>query len=180
MLSLRNLVTNWSSYTYDGRPRTQVNDVASFSLSKIAPIPAFDSIALQFRFLPFSDQSRTFYEVTFLFHEVSYQDEKDELHDLGIQIMPGTVQYIQRPSYSLTPCAVGCMCADFCWTWAHYVNDRGSGAAALSYYPSTGYIRKTPPPPRGRPWRNPNRTASICKHLMIAGRQLSQRGFLRP
>jgi hypothetical protein len=179
-LSLRSLVNNWPLYRYDGRPRAQVNAVASFSVSKIVPIPMFKAIAVQFRFLPYSDISRSFYESTFLFYDITYQDEQDIDHDLGIEIVPGTVKYIQRPSYSQSPCAVACMCLDFAYSWALSLEQRGSGAANISYYVSHNYVRKTPNPPLGRPFRNPLAVPSICKHLLRSSRALSQRNFLRP
>jgi len=179
-LSLKRLVDNWTSYSYNGKPRQQVNPVASFSVSKLAPIPAFDAFAVQFRFLPYSDTSRTFYEVTYLFHDITYVEEQDAEHDLGVEIVPGTVRYINRPSYTRSPVQVSCMCQDFAFCFAVALDRRDSLAANLSYYPSAGYIRRTPPPPSGRPWANEKMVPTICKHLLRSVRTLSQKSFIQP
>ena len=157
-----------------------LNPVASYSVSKICPIPAFNAIAIQFKFLPYSDARFTYYECTFLHHDMEFQEERDVDHDLAIEVTPGHIMYLQRPSYTQTPTQVACGCADFNWTFAVAVDAVDSGAANVAYYPSYGYRRVTLAPPIGRPFKNPTGTPTLCKHLFRAARACSTRGWFRP
>ena len=52
-------------------------------------------------------------------------------------------------------------CKDFLHTWAYYDFRTGN----LWGPPPKPYIRKTPAPPQGRPYRNPQHVAGFCKHI---------------
>lgn len=44
--------------------------------------------------------------------------------------------------------------------------------------PHKTYIRKTPPPPEGRPYKNPNHIPGLCKHQLRLIHLLIQNNIL--
>ena len=63
---------------------------------------------------------------------------------------------------------VRCNCPDFQFRFAW--EDRGK--QALYGGPPKSYVRKTPDPPIGRPYVNPEQIPGICKHLYDFAKQL--------
>ena len=98
---------------------------------------------------------------------------------------PGAVLYeVQIAFFGLeeheTPSVNGnvgvrCSCpAYYFWCW--YANHSAGCNFGTRFAP---YIRKTPPPPVGLPYRNPSNIPMICKHLILLSNVLSSINFYR-
>src|SRR6185437_13922680 len=58
------------------RIRDRIRPTAKFELNKIVPTPPADGLAVQFRFLPWSDGSMKYYLTTILLNDIEYQEEE--------------------------------------------------------------------------------------------------------
>jgi hypothetical protein len=70
--------------------------------------------------------------------------------------------YIEKPSVRSSPVVYRCTCKDWYFTWSYSAWKKKAifGAKAKPY------IRKTSPPPKGYPYKNPNEIVGICKHVI--------------
>lgn len=157
--------------------RDKVNPTSSFGVTKVVPSPNLGNIlAVQYRFNPLTDKSRSYYDSTIVFHGLEFTQTKDDEHPVGIEVFPGQVVYMAKPSFENTDVSVLCLCADYYYTWWYYtMRKRSHAGVALP-----AYTRKTAPPPVGMPFRNSSRSPGICKHLLRMTRDLRQKGFLEP
>jgi hypothetical protein len=179
MLSCRQLVNNLRSYQSEigymsgvGKNRDHINPTGSFSMTKVAAIPVGGALAVQARFKPWSDRTRSFYDVTIIFNGLEFVDQQDETHDFGIEVTPGKVMWCAKPSYASTPVQIGCFCQDYRHTFFWW-DKRVNSYAGYDFPP---YRRKTTT--RGR--RNLRGTPSLCKHALAMIKSLGQSGFVIP
>lgn len=73
----------------------------------------------------------------------------------------GDNYWIEKINLDKQKALIRCDCKDFIMTGAYYDFRHG----CLWGPPPKPYIRKTPPPPNGRPYRNPQGVAFMCKHI---------------
>lgn len=153
--------------------RTKVNQVGTFGITDIAPLPDVNEqgkvdLAIEATFNPFSDLSRTYYKTVVIFDELTYQKERDATHPLRLELFPGIFLYCQRPSISKNTVRVRCLCADWIFFYFWATKERGA-TAGKDFKP---YVKKT-----DSPYRNPS-TPGLCKHLIRLSEYLSSNGFL--
>ena len=69
--------------------------------------------------------------------------------------------YIRKIDVKKNPMLVRCSCKDyfFTWRWENFKYNALYGALGRKY------IRKTPPPPAGYPYRNPTKVTGFCRHI---------------
>lgn len=83
--------------------------------------------------------------------------------------------YVEKPVSRKTPCVFRCTCKDWYFVcsysaWKHKVI---FGAKAKPY------IRKTPAPPVGYPYRNPKLVVIFCKHTLLSTILMSKNGLFK-
>jgi len=83
--------------------------------------------------------------------------------------------FIEPPTANNTEVRVRCSCHDFYFTWGIWNFLQG----AIFGNKPRPYVRKTPSPPQGRPFRNPMHYSGGCKHVWNAVNYLKQNGFMK-
>lgn len=83
--------------------------------------------------------------------------------------------WIQKPNPSTGEFRIRCSCHDHYYTWGiwNFFNDTIFGNKPRPYK------RKTPPPPKGYPYRNPKKYVGMCKHIIHAVKFLEQQGYFK-
>lgn len=104
----------------------------------------------------------TKYRETIIFHKVKFSETKTQETPLEIRLEGNNVVYSEIPGVRTHPVSVICSCMDFRFTWSWWLN---RDKALVGSKPKP-YTRKTPPPPLGYPYRNPQELAGICKHTI--------------
>lgn len=102
-------------------------------------------------------------------------DVSREPKDGYIKVEDNTgVYYFNKPSLSNTISRNRCSCHDYFFTWGIWNFNNG----ALFGDKPRPYRRLTPPPPKGYPYRNPNKICGICKHVYNAMKYLQATGYV--
>ena len=99
---------------------------------------------------------------TMSFYSVDYSDVPDKEHPLTVRTGKGETKGMELLSLSKNPIQVRCSCEDFYYT-AWYYDKRHKVLLGPKMKP---YVRKTPPPPAGLPYRNPRKLPIFCKHIL--------------
>lgn len=77
--------------------------------------------------------------------------------------------YTEPPELDKNPVRVSCSCpAYYYYFW--YANKQAKAHSRGNLRP---YIRKTPPPPAGLPYKNPDKIPGLCKHLIAFSNYLN-------
>lgn len=87
----------------------------------------------------------------------------------------GKGQHFERMRKQSTDIAFNCTCPDFYFTWGIWVFRQGS----LVGQEPPPYKRLTPPPPIGRPYRNPKKIPGGCKHIINSIHHMAQMGYFK-
>ncbi len=170
MLTLRQLVESTRAI------RTRFNPTGRASITRLAPVPAGEAFAVQMRIEAVSDASMRYYDSTVVLFDIEYVAQKDPQHPLGVEVTPGQVLFFNRPSMGSTKAQCTCTCKNWYFQWQFYVDRAGS--LSYDYFHGARYVRKTPPPPLGRPYQNPRRVPGVCKHIARLIQIMRDRGFL--
>lgn len=116
--------------------------------------------------LPKNAHKPSYYDVYLEFNQVTFADSIDDgqvkADDTWSVIeYKGEKYYFEKPRIDKNPIRVRCSCDDFrfrfeepCWK-----------AGILYGGTYKRYVRKTPPPPEGRPYANPLGVPGLCKHI---------------
>ena len=78
-----------------------------------------------------------------------------------------------KPVLGTSRAMVRCSCDSYFFYFA-YPNKK---AKALLGGRLKTYQRKTPPPPKGRPYKNPSNIPGLCKHLIFLSKFLQEKGI---
>lgn len=92
--------------------------------------------------------------------EVPSDEEKGNYFVLNYK---GEDYWVEKINLRKQKAVVRCDCKDFIFTWSY----SDFKHACLWGPPPKKYIRKTPPPPKGRPYRNPSQFPGYCKHIFF-------------
>lgn len=152
--------------------RNNVPNCKPCQIRKYIPDPVHNAIAISAKFD--SMKGGGHYAVLMVFKELDIERERDELHPIGIEILPGQWGFFERPSASGTRVGVVCTCPDYYFTWWKW--NKNNGAFASVNMPA--YQRTTPKPPVGRPYKNPNQEMGVCKHIIAMGDKLLEGNWL--
>lgn len=116
------------------------------------------------------------YQLTLIAYSIQSASSMDSSHTIPYTHEKTREQAFLTPiHYRKTSCAVRCSCPDYRFTWAEW-NKRNKSLAGRNF---PKYVRKTPPPPRGRPYRNPDEAPGLCKHLIEFITRLSHQGLIK-
>lgn len=158
-----------------------------------APIVPLNSIMCLFRFDPMPDspakdfvtaQPMDHYDVLIVFPHLNFTAEPIGKSNQPIDVLPGVVQYYQKPDYNRNPVAVTCSCHDYYFAWNYYNSliYARSGPAFQTYARTDGkalgtqaYIDK-----KGVYHGQPNslKVPGVCKHLVKCIDAMKDSNFL--
>ena len=170
MLNLRQLIESTRIL------QSRLYQVGNFSITRLAPVPMTGAFAVQARFQSLTDPHLRYYDTTIILFDLEYVETRDGNHPLSVEVTPGKYLYFPRPQMSRNGAAVTCQCSDFYFRWK-FALDR-AGNLGFDYWHGIVYRRRTPPPPIGRPYQNPNNVPGCCKHIINLARRMQQAGFL--
>ena len=77
------------------------------------------------------------------------------------------------PDLAKNPVRVACSCPAY-YFYFSYWNKMGGAHARR---PLRGYVRKTPPPPEGLPFKNPDHLPGACKHILAFANYLHEADY---
>lgn len=130
---------------------------------------------LIFRFNVFAKTvGKTRYAQTVVFSKLEFVPKPDKLHPLVVEVGAGHKIYCVRVDGNKHPIQVRCSCPDYRWTWG-WDNYEKKVMAGPNVPP---YQRKTPPPPEGYPYRNPQHVIGPCKHIRACLKWLEKHAIL--
>lgn len=117
------------------------------------------------------------YPILIAFYEVSYSSVSNRQHPIRLALDKSNSAFVfmENLRKSKHPVSIRCKCKDYYFTWQHWNKEGGSSLGR----PFPKYIRKTPPPPEGRPLRNPGEHTGMCKHIYGTVLRLEKEGFLK-
>lgn len=109
-------------------------------------------------------QKPSFYDVYLEFQKIQFGEEGDEIPSDGTWSVieyKGTKYFFEKPTIDRNPIRIRCDCGDFQFRGSYeaYKNGILYGGGPKKY------VRKTPPPPEGRPYANPLHVPIMCKHI---------------
>ena len=112
--------------------------------------------------MPRNVHKPSFYEVRIEFRKVEFADEPLKADNTWSMIeYKGEKYFFEKPRIDTNPISIRCTCKDF--------EMRGSYEAQRVGILYGGnpprYVRKTPRPPEGRPYVNPEHHPMMCKHI---------------
>ena len=136
------------------------NPVGKVEFSSSTGLPRNKQIIFKFE-VRAKTQGVTKYATTITFNKVDFSGEKDKDHPLTVALGSGETQFIEKLKRSKHPVLVRCTCKDFFFVFGR-ANAKNK---VLSGPDSFKYVRKTPPPPEGLPFKNPNDIKGSCKHI---------------
>ena len=112
--------------------------------------------------MPKGVKKPSYYKVYLEFMNVKFADEPEKLDDTWAKIeYKGDTYYFEKPAIDMNPIRVRCDCMDFTHRFSHECQHAG----ILYGGNPTTYVRKTPAPPEGRPYVNPEHVPGMCKHI---------------
>ncbi len=114
------------------------------------------------------------YNQTLIFHKIDFNDRLADKYPLKVSTKDGSFVYAGKLSGAETPVSVRCNCEDFYYMWWYHDNQK----KALAGPKMKPYVRKTPPPPEGYPYRNPGEVPGVCKHCIGAFEDLIKKRLL--
>jgi hypothetical protein len=80
-----------------------------------------------------------------------------------------------KPKISTDKCNVNCGCDNYYYMW--WWGNRKVKAHEGGNYKQ--YVRKTPPPPEGRPEVNPQNIPGVCKHIVYVMKELKRKKVIQ-
>lgn len=115
------------------------------------------------------------YTVYVEFRNVLYADEPQKADDSWDTIAyNGITFYYEKPRIDRNPVNVDCSCPDYEFRFAEA--NYKAGCKYGGRYKK--YSRKTPAPPQGRPFANPNKTPGMCKHVYACITRMLTEGWI--
>jgi hypothetical protein len=141
--------------------------------------------------------------VTYIeFHGVEFSDTKPKGKGWNPVKIQNQMFWYKTPTIQNNPVSLKCSCEDsrFRWerplaliksligSWRRYdakKEDQKAGVPAKTrrarkyYVLGKSYVRKTPRPPAGRPYANPNDIPGFCKHVHSLRIHLQKQGLIK-
>jgi hypothetical protein len=101
------------------------------------------------------------YKTQIRFFDVEWSKTRTTRMDQPVPVGDNqTIWYHRIPNTRYNPIAIKCQCDDFRFRWEKQNHDAGSMIGNWRRY-----TRKTPPPPVGLPYVNPDDLLGYCKHI---------------
>ena len=140
-------------------------------LEKVIPFAGVKTVLFQLAMRGVT-QNQVTHRVNILFTGIDVKTEPTNGH-LEIKDNTGTY-YFAKPTANGSIARVRCTCHDFYFTCGIWDFNTG----ALFGDKPRPYKRKTPPPPKGWPYRNPDKIPGTCKHIFNAIKFLQSSGYV--
>lgn len=141
---------------------------------RIRIIPYRGAKSVVFRCKVMSSTRRKKYNVVIQFLDVEFAPANTKQVPVGSEWTfveyEGAKYYFKKPSFFKNPVRIRCSCPDFKQRFAW--PDRA--AKCLAGGPPAQYRRKTPPPPKGRPYVNPDNVPGMCYHIYRVAKDLEK------
>ena len=157
-----------------GFPRTRARQhrVNMVNVTKVEYIPYPEQYALLVRAAVRGEEMT--YNSRMLFRDVEYRDADSDIV-VTFKATNGEDYHIVPVFRDLHDVELSCTCMDYAWRFwmQNFQQDTQFGKGP------NPYRRKTPPPPDGRPYANPEEVAGMCKHLIKLSDHLQQIGILK-
>jgi hypothetical protein len=198
------MITLKELFEFTAKQRKKINPTGAFAVKKaipiIGPMGIGNHMAVQAVFNVLSEHEDRYdhYYPVIVFYGLHFGSRKTPAHPFGVEMSGGTIQWMERPSYSNTEVMVRCDCYDYyyaCWWWNRRLGNVHSGIdmdddGKGNYIP---YQRKTPAPPapgaapRANPWQRHQNELGIypgegmplaCKHILRMGKYLIDKGMV--
>ena len=122
--------------------------------------PYFGAKSLLFSAEVMSRDRKRHYKVYVQFFDIDFSDTPKS-GDYAMAIYKQKKFYFKKPSLFKNKCRIRCGCEDF----RHRFAWENRKYQCLYGTVPKGYKRKTPPPPKGRPYVNPKHTPGMCYHI---------------
>lgn len=112
------------------------------------------------------------YQINIQFFKVKYAEGKKEGY--SPVDAEGEKLYYKIPTIRSNPVHIKCSCPDFRFRFEKELYDAGGLVGNWRRY-----TRKTPPPPKGYPYANPQHLLGFCKHVWSALDHLKSKGLVK-
>lgn len=143
------------------RLRSKQNRIGSVQLLEINPLSTNKQVIIKSQVFAMTPGAFP-YQQTLVFSGVDFVEKKDKEHPLPVTLRNGNLVFAEELNSQTHPMQLRCSCPDFKWTWAWF----DAKEKVLVGKRPEPYVRKTPPPPEGLPFRNPIKVPGMCKHLI--------------
>ena len=158
MMTLAQLLASTAQFRA-GKPK---NPTAMTKVQTLSAVPIGNYFVTEARFRPLTELDMPFHQCTIVWHNMEFAEYRDEEHTITVEMDPTKIVYMARPKISSTPVRVRCTCATF--YFCSWYADAKHQVLAGSNMPA--YIRRSAPPPYGRPYANPQGIVNVCKHIV--------------
>jgi hypothetical protein len=143
------------------KTRKKPSKSPNIRLKKIVPFAGVNSALFQME-MDGVTQYPVRHKVNIFVSGIETTQEEQSNRNKYFQYSDGKNDYwIEKPSTKDPKVTVRCTCKDYYFTWGWWNFKQG----AMFGRQQKPYVRKTPPPPDGYPYRNPNKYAGSCKHV---------------
>lgn len=165
MLTLQDLITSRKQL------RKNIPAANPCQLKRPFLVPLTRDIVVPAIFEAKTDKKGLKHNVVIMFRNLSIEMERDDDHPMGFEVLPDQWLYVERPSLSKTDIGVVCTCSDYYFTWWKWNKEK---KAYIGGPNMPAYQRKTPPPPKGYPYKNPDHVPGVCKHILYTTLKISE------
>ena len=169
-----------STLTFDKIYKKMIKDMPGKTVSRKDPAHLSGAEAIQitpyagakslvFRCKVHSKDRKRRYNVVIQFLDVNFAAKPQGSGWSKVEYKDKTF-YFEKPSFFKNPVRIRCGCQDFKqrFAWANKAVSCLAGGAPAKYR------RKTPPPPKGRPYVNPDGIPGMCYHIFQVAKGLEK------
>jgi hypothetical protein len=171
--SIRDLFQSRIKHSPKKKKFTDTNEV---TLDRIIPFAGTDSALFQLSMDGVTEDTR--HRVNILCRRIMVQTTKptrkqEKADFIQVDDKDGITYWVEEPNASTDLVKIRCTCKDyyFVWGWWNFKDNAMFGRQQRPYR------RKTPAPPRGKPYVNPKKLPGLCKHVYHAVKHLQRRGY---
>ena len=153
-------------------PRTYKPFRNLFNIKKLDVIPFKGTKKVTYKATIVGESDTYVCSIQFL--GINFEDAPTQSATEDAQDSKGQAVFFEKPFAERTPVKLKCSCTDFRFRTEKPLHDKKSLIGNWRKY-----IRKTPPPPLGRPFVNPDNIPNFCKHVNSLMKSLKIQGKVR-
>ncbi len=127
-----------------------------YRVSKVTPLGSAITKSVSYKAVVTGETNN--YQVNIQFFKVLFQENKKD--GFGKIMADGVNMFYKTPTVRANPVHIKCSCPDFRFRFEKELYDAGGLVGNWRRYQ-----RKTPPPPVGHPYANPEHWLGYCKHV---------------
>ena len=148
----------------------QAGKYPTYRVSKLTPFGSEITKSVSYKVVVHGETNN--YQVNVQFFKVFYSgDKKPNYLPVNAE---GEKVYYRVPTTRSNPVHLKCSCPDFRFRFEKELFDAGGLVGNWRRY-----TRKTPPPPAGYPYANPEHYLGFCKHIWSALDHLKSKGLVK-